>query len=68
MKGHAHKGFPLDSTGLHRGRKVVARSEQEIYAALGLPIIEPELREGSDEIALAIKHALPKLVTGEDLR
>src|SRR5262245_15983548 len=68
MKGHAHKGFALDSTGLHRGRKVVARSEQEIYAALGLPIIEPELREGSDEIALAIKHALPKLVTGEDLR
>ena len=64
----AHKGFALDSTGLNRGRKVVARSEQEIYAALGLPFIEPELREGSDEIALAMKHALPKLVTDEDLR
>jgi DNA polymerase (family 10) len=53
---------------LHRGRKVVATSEQEIYAALGLLFIDPELREGSDEVALAMKHALPKLVTDQDLR
>jgi DNA polymerase (family X) len=64
----ARKGFTLDATGLHRGRKAVARSEHDIYAALGLPFIEPELREGSDEIALAMKHALPKLVTDEDVR
>jgi DNA polymerase (family 10) len=63
-----HKGFTLDAAGLHRGRKSVAKSEEEIYAALGLPFIEPELREGTDEIALAIQHALPKLVTDQDLR
>ena len=60
------KGFSLDTTGLHRGRKVTGRSEEEIYAALGLPFIEPELREGNDEIA-GQKHALPRLVTDHDL-
>jgi DNA polymerase (family X) len=64
----ARKGFILDAAGLHHGRKLVAKSEEEIYAALGLPFIEPELREGTDEIALAIKHALPKLVADQDLR
>jgi DNA polymerase (family 10) len=62
------KGFVLDETGLHRGRKVIARTEEEIYAALGLAFIEPALREGTDEIALALKQALPKLVTDQDLR
>jgi DNA polymerase (family X) len=58
----------LDATGLRRGGKLIASSEEEIYAGLGLPFIEPELREGADEIALAMKHALPKLVTDQDLR
>jgi DNA polymerase (family X) len=64
----ARKGFILDAAGLHCGRKLIARREEEIYAALGVQFIEPELREGSDEIALAMKHALPKLVTDQDLR
>jgi len=63
----ARKGFTLDTAGLHHGRKLIAKSEEEIYATLGLPFIEPELREGTDEIALAMKHALPKLVTDHDL-
>jgi DNA polymerase (family 10) len=59
----------LDQTGLRRGRKIIAgRREEHIYAALGLPFIAPELREGADEIALALNHALPQLVTDEDLR
>jgi DNA polymerase (family 10) len=62
------KGLSLDATGLHRGRKDIARSEEEIYAGLGLPFIEPELREGDDEIAHGLKHALPRLVTDHDLR
>jgi DNA polymerase (family X) len=64
----ARKRFTLDAAGLCRGRKIIARSEEKIYAALGLHFIEPELREGTDEIALALKHALPKLVTDHDLR
>ena len=64
----ARKRFTLDAAGLRCGRKIIARSEEEIYAALGLHFIEPELREGTDEIALGLKHALPKLVTDHDLR
>jgi DNA polymerase (family X) len=62
------QGMVLEDAGLRRQRKVVARkSEQEIYAALGLPFIEPELREGSDEIALAREGKLPRLVTDQDI-
>jgi DNA polymerase (family X) len=62
-------GKTLDERGLHRGRKTLARkTEQEIYAALGLPFIEPELREGEDEIVRARTHDLTQLVTDNDLR
>jgi DNA polymerase (family X) len=62
-------GMTLDETGLHRGRKVVARTtEPAIYAALGLPFIEPELREGKGEIALALENKLPRLVADRDIR
>lgn len=43
-------------------------SEKEIYAAIGLAYIEPELREGLDEIALAKSDQLPKLITFADLK
>src|SRR3954471_19951716 len=62
------KGMTLDERGLHVGRKVIARKEAEIYAALGLQFIEPELREGIGEIELAKKNRLPDLVTDADIR
>ena len=47
----ARKRFTLDAAGLRRGRKTIARSEEEIYAGLGLHFIEPELREpGQDAL------------------
>jgi DNA polymerase (family X) len=59
----------LDESGLHAGRKLVAaKTEEDIYAALGLPFIEPELREGRGEIALAERGKVPKLVTDADIR
>lgn len=65
----AAKGMVLSADGLLRAGKLVAsRSEEEVYAALGLPFIDPELREGRGEIALARKGMLPKLVTDADLR
>jgi len=65
----AQKGMTLDEQGLHRGDTVVAAAdEDEIYAALGLQPIPPELREGSDEIALARAGKLPVLVTDNDIR
>jgi DNA polymerase (family 10) len=65
----AKKGLSLDESGLYRdGKLVAARTEPEIYDALGLPFIEPELREGRGEIALARKKQLPNLVRPQDIR
>jgi DNA polymerase (family 10) len=47
---------------------VAAASEAEIYNALGLDYIPPELRENSGEIEAAAAHTLPNLVTLADIR
>jgi DNA polymerase (family X) len=60
-------GMRLEPDGLHKGRSVVAAKETDIYRALGLPFIEPELREGRGEIERATKGKLQKLVTDDDL-
>ena len=63
------KGMSLDEDGLRRNGKIIAAgTEEEIYKALGLSFIEPELREGRGEIALAKKNRLPHLVRYEDIR
>src|SRR6476469_6840174 len=62
-------GMTLTKDGLRQGDKIIAsESEEEIYCALGLQFIEPELREGRGEITLAQKGKLPTLVTDADLR
>lgn len=43
-------------------------TEADFYAALGLPLIPPELREGRGEIAAARDGRLPRLITRADLR
>jgi DNA polymerase (family 10) len=43
-------------------------TEKRLYAACGLSCIEPELREGHDEIELAARGELPVLVTAQDIR
>ncbi len=45
-----------------------ATSEEEVFRALGLPWIPPELREGNGEIDAAEAGKLPKLVQFSDLR
>jgi DNA polymerase (family X) len=63
------RGLRLDDQGLYRGKRLLpCPDERDVYAALGLPVIEPELREGRGEIALADAGRLPVLVTGHDLR
>ncbi|WBL77311.1 helix-hairpin-helix domain-containing protein [Bradyrhizobium xenonodulans] len=64
----AEKGMRLEPDGLHNGRTLIASEEAEIYRALALPFIDPELREGRGEIEAALKGKLPKLVTDQDLR
>jgi DNA polymerase (family 10) len=47
---------------------VAAASEEEIYNALDLDYIPPELRENSGELEAAANHTLPKLIVRSDLR
>jgi DNA polymerase (family 10) len=49
-------------------KPVAGRSEEEVYAALGLPYIEPELREDRGELEAAAAGRLPRLVTLQDVK
>lgn len=65
----SEKGFDLKDDGLYRGKKLIASAtEEDIYGALGLQFIEPELREDRDEIERAAEHDLKVLVRDQDLR
>jgi DNA polymerase (family 10) len=62
------RGLKLNEYGLFRGRRVVAAAtEEQIYGALGLPWIAPELREDRGEIEAALKRRLPTLIDRADL-
>lgn len=50
------------------GKRVAGREEAEVYDAVGLPWIAPELREDRGEIEAADRGELPDLITLDDLR
>jgi DNA polymerase (family 10) len=73
------RGLTINEYGVHklkasadghhtRGDVLAGRSEAEVYEAVGLPWIPPELREGSDEFERAERGALPTLVELADIR
>jgi DNA polymerase (family 10) len=63
------RGLKLNEYGLFRGEaRLAGRTEDEVYAALGLPFIAPELRENRGELEAALAGALPRLVARGDLR
>ncbi|MGF1924515.1 MAG: helix-hairpin-helix domain-containing protein [Bacteroidia bacterium] len=53
---------------LKRTTQTIFSSEEAIYSEAGLAYIEPELREGLNEVDLALTNNLPKLITVSDLR
>src|SRR5580704_4648786 len=64
-------GLKLSEYGLFRADddvRVAGETEEDVYRALGLDWIPPELRENSGEIEMAEAHALPKLVEQRDIR
>lgn len=65
------RGYTLSEYALARiedGSFVAGATEEEIYAALGLDWIPPELRENNGEIEAAEQHRLPVLIEQSDIR
>ena len=63
------RGLKINEYGVFRGETSIAgRTEEEVYAAVGLPWIPPELREDRGEIELAEAGKLPKLIQLSDIR
>lgn len=63
------KGYKINEYGVFDGdRRIAGKSEKEVYATVGLPYIEPELRENRGEIEAGFKGALPKLIELKDIR
>lgn len=70
MRGRAiDMGMKMNEYGLFTGDRLVAcKDEKEIFNALKLDYIPPELREDRGEIEAAEKHHLPRLVEERDVR
>ncbi len=63
------KGLKLNEYGVFRGRKMIAGwYEKGVYLVLGLPWIEPELRENQGEIEAALEGKLPKIIGYKDIK
>jgi DNA polymerase/3'-5' exonuclease PolX len=62
------RGLKINEYGIFRGEeRIGGRTEEEMYAALGLPYIPPEIREDRGEIEAAAEGHLPPLVDASDL-
>ncbi len=63
----------INDYGMFRGKDpqgelIPCKNETDMYAALGMDYIEPELREDMGEIEAAAQHKLPALVQASDIR
>jgi DNA polymerase (family 10) len=56
------------SAGSGQGKQIAGRTEEEVYKAIGLPFIAPEMREDDGEIQVALKKELPILVELKDIK
>jgi DNA polymerase (family 10) len=65
------KGLSLSEHALTRmdgSGEILCATEEEVYAALGLPLIPPEMREDRGEVQAARAGTLPKLIEVGDIR
>lgn len=63
------KGLKVSEYGVFRGKKRIGgKTEEEVFKAVGLPYIPPELREGRGEIEAARSGNLPNLIELKDIR
>lgn len=65
------KGLKINEYGIFQeksGKKLGGKREKDIYTALGMDYIEPEMREDRGEIEAALSRELPALITEKDIR
>lgn len=63
------RGLKINEYGVFKRNKfVVGMAEEDIFKILGMSYIEPELREDTGEIELAIEDRLPKLIELKDIK
>ncbi|HEX6796804.1 MAG TPA: DNA polymerase/3'-5' exonuclease PolX [Ktedonobacterales bacterium] len=70
LRGTAHaQGIKINEYGIFRGdERIDCKDEADLYAALGMAYVEPELREDRGEIEAARHGNLPQLVTWDDIQ
>jgi DNA polymerase (family 10) len=63
------RGLKINEYGVFRGtRRIGGRTEEQVFGAVGLPMIPPELREARGEIEAAREGRLPRLIELSDIR
>lgn len=70
------KGLRINEYGIFRigkgkkasERRIGGEREEDVFAAVGMDPVPPELREDRGEVEAALAHRLPRLVTVDDLR
>ncbi|MFH1780405.1 MAG: DNA polymerase/3'-5' exonuclease PolX [Candidatus Nealsonbacteria bacterium] len=63
------KGLKLSEYGLFRGPKMIAsETEEDVYKALGMQWVPPEMRENRGEVEAAMENKLPKIIGYSDIR
>jgi DNA polymerase (family 10) len=63
------KGLKLSEYGVFRGKKQIAgATEEDVYKAIGLPWMPPEIRENEGEVEAALQGKLPNLIELKDIK
>ena len=63
------KGYKLNEYGVYAdAHRLAGETEEEVYQALGLAWVPPEIREDAGEIELARRGSLPRLVEATDIQ
>lgn len=68
-KRGVERGLKINEYGVFKNEddRIAGETEQEVYDAVELPYIEPELREDRGEIKAAENGSLPELITLKDI-
>jgi DNA polymerase (family 10) len=62
------KGKKAEEVGVEEGERIGGAKEEDVFRAVGMDWVPPELREDRGEVQAAQKHKLPNLIVLDDVR